>query len=456
MLRNYQKQALDSILGAFAQGKRPLLYLETGAGKTHIFCEILKKCHAKGKRAIMVVRGRQLVDQASRRLDHEGTPHGVLMAGHWRYRLSEPIQVASIDTLISRGVVPEADLIVIDEGHLAVSKGYKDFLMQYDCPVLSVTATPFSPMGHLADTIIRPITFDELVEQGYLCPPRYFAPTMPDLKGVHSNKDDYIQTELAECMDKGNLIGDLVHHYIKLASGRKAVCFAVNIRHSRNICDAFNSAGIPAIHADADSSVEERLGAIEKLRTGEASILCNVGIFNLGVDIPFLDCLILARPTKSINLYRQQLGRGTRPHSGKTDFLVLDHASNVMRHGFINEELPAVLTTETKIPVPKSMVTCLNCFAVFSSSRCPNCGNENEVRFRKIEIKDGELKELRPEDLVKRDIKALKAERKAKGYKRGWIYWAMVRKYGKEYADQHFHRTPDWIKSRLSTQTSKN
>lgn len=453
MLRPYQQKALDEILEALGRGKRPLLYLDTGSGKTVVFSEILKRCYAKKKRAVMVVRGRQLVDQASRRLDREAVPHGVLMANHWRYRLSEPIQVASVDTILSRGLKPEADLIILDEAHLAGSKGYKDFLMGYDCPVLSVTATPFTPMGHLCDTVIRPVTFSNLVTDGYLCPPRYFAPTMPDLKGVGSTKDDFIQTELAERMDKGNLIGDLVHHYIKIAAGRKAVCFAVNLKHSKNICDAFNNAGIRAVHCDADTDVDCRLSAIEELRTGKASVLCNVGVFNLGVDIPFLDCLILARPTKSLNLYRQQIGRGTRPHPRKSDFIVLDHASNVLRHGFIEEELPAVLTTTDSVPVTKSPTTCLNCFAVFYGSICVACGNQNEVKFRKIEVHDGELKELKPEDIVRREIKALKAERKAKGYKRGWVYWAMVRKYGKPFADENFKRTPDWVKQRLHTRS---
>jgi len=453
MLRGYQKQALDEIISSLSNGEAPLLHLDTGSGKTVIFCEILKRIQSKNKHALMVVRGRQLVQQAYDRLQREKVSAGVLMANHYAYRLSEKIQVVSIDTVISRKLKPQSDLIILDEAHLANSKGYKDFLSQYNVPVLSVTATPYNPCGHLANKIIRPITFNELVEQGYLVPPRYFAPSLPSMKGVKTVNGDYASADLYKTMNP--LIGDLVSHYKTIAPNRQTICFAVNLNHSKHITEIFKSNGIPAVHCDADTSLSDRKKAIDGLKSGEFKILCNVGVFNLGVDIPWADCIIMARPTKSLNLYIQQLGRGTRPHEGKTDFIVLDHAGNCLRHGFIEEEREANLTHEEKESKVKSPTTCLTCFAVFYGSKCPNCGMSNPVKLRKLNIEDGELVEIKiltPEQELMRKRKAIDIVRKQKKYKLGWRWYEAKRLYGEEIAEQMFpkRQIPDFILTKLN------
>ena len=448
MLREYQKQSIEQILASLSNGEMPLLHLDTGSGKTVIFCEILKRIRDKNKHALMVVRGRQLVDQAYNRLKRENVQAGVLMANHYAHRMSEKIQVVSIDTVISRKLKPKADLIILDEAHLANSKGYKDFLAQYNVPILSVTATPYNPCGHIANKIIRSATFNQLVEQGYLVPPRYFAPELPDMKGVKTVQGDYAQTDLYKKMNP--IIGDLIKHYRSMASDRKAICFAVNINHSKHIAETFTANGIPAIHCDADTPMDKRIEAIEGLKTGKYKILSNVGIFSLGVDIPWADCIIMARPTKSLNLYIQQLGRGTRPNDGKHDFIVLDHSGNTLRHGFIEEEREANLTHEEKEIKVKSPTTCLSCFAVFYASKCPNCGMSNPVKLRKLEIKDGELvefKALTPEQELQRKRKAIDSMRKLKKYKLGWRYFEAKRLYGEDIAEQMFPKKviPAWL-----------
>ena len=427
--------------------------MPTGSGKTVIFCELLKACHAKGIPALMVVRGRQLVDQASQRLSREGVPHGVLMANDYRYRLSEPIQVVSIDTVTRRRIKPKAELVIIDEAHLAVSKSYKEFLDGYE-NILGVTATPFSDagLGHIADTIVEPVTFDELVERGYLVAPEYYCPALPDLEGIKTTNGDFNQEQLGVRMD--TLVGDLVHWYVKLAAGRKAVCFAVTVKHSRNIVDAFNSSGIGAIHCDADTPDSERLDAIRKLESGEISILVNVGVFGLGVDIPSLDCAILARPTKSLNLYLQQLGRCTRPYPCKKDFLVLDHSSNVSRHGLINEKRTPILATLPTVSKVISPTTCLSCFRIFYGAQCPGCGNVNESKMRKMEVVDGELRKivaLTEDQKLIRYVNELKKIRRLKKYKRGWLYYELKRTHGEAVADRFYKKVPSWIKSRIAS-----
>jgi DNA repair protein RadD len=458
MLRPYQIEALEKIYALLREGKNPLLHLPTGAGKTVVFCEILKRLHAKGKRGLMVVRGRQLVQQAHERLNREAVPHGVEMAGHYGQRRREPIQVASVDTLISRNETPEADLVIIDEYHLAGSAGYKRLLQRYNCPVLGVTATPYNHVG-ICDTIVAPATFNQLVNDGYLSPARYYCPSLPDLKGVKSTKEDYVQTELADRMNRSNLIGDLVHHYVTLASDRKGVVFAVSIHHSLNIVDSFNNAGIPARHIDADTSLEDRQAAIEDLRSGVLRIISSVGVLGLGVDIPFLDCIILARPTKSLTLHIQQLGRGTRIHPGKEDFIVLDHSGNTLRHGFLEDERTPVLTGKEPKAVTKSATTCLKCFSVFYGSSCPSCGNTNPLKLRVLQVKDGELKEVKaltPEQELDRYVAGLKRLRREKGYRRGWLFWELKRTHGEDVANHYFKRVPDWVKHRIASSRPKS
>jgi superfamily II DNA or RNA helicase len=458
-LRPYQEKAINLIRQNYAKGiKKVLLHLATGAGKTHIFCQVLKGAQAKGKSAIMVVRGRKLVDQASKRLDREGVQHGVFMANHKRFNPEHKIQVCSIDTLVSREARPEADIIVLDEAHYATSPSYKAFLANYpNAYILPVTATPYTDKGlrHVADTIVQPITTKELTDLGYLAPARYFTRSIPNLKGVKTTngKDgkDFAQNDLAMIMEQSTLVGDIATHWKERANGRPSIAFCVNVSHSMKLTSYLNESGIRAAHVDASHSDEEREDIIRQLVAGQIDIICNCGILCTGVDIPEVSCIILARPTKSLNLHIQQIGRGTRPLPDKKDFIVLDHAGNVLRHGFLTDEHEANLDEESENKKEKKKVTktCDICYAVFVGSVCPECGNMNEAKARAYSSVDGNLEELKPEDMdpVKVRIEELKKIQKERGYKRGWIYFKIKDEFGEIIANRHFPKrvVPSWV-----------
>ncbi len=443
-MRPYQEEAINQISTEYGNGVRKvLLHLATGGGKTHIFSDVLKRTAAKGNKCIMVVRGRQLVDQASQRLFHEGVEHGVRMASHWNKNYGAKVQLCSIDTLLSRNEFPEATLVVIDEAHLFTSERCKQFINHYsDVFILSVTATPYSKesLTHLADTVIHPVGVQDLIDQGYLVPPRYFAPSTPDLKGVHSRNGDYVAEELQERMSI--LTGDIPSHWLKLSEGRPTLCFAVNIKHSEAIVESFKKAGIPAEHIEGDHTFEQRKAAIQRLQSGHIKVLSNVGVLCTGVDIPFASCILMARPTKSYSLYIQQAGRGTRicPETEKQDFLILDHAGNVLRHGFIQDEPEVHLEGWIKEPRGGPVTMCEACFLMFNEPECPACGWSKPVPAqteRTIEVESGVLKELKglPQAVeISLYIKRLKDIQKRKGYKKGWIYHAIVEKYGEAIA----------------------
>lgn len=439
--------------------------MPTGSGKTVLFSDMLKDCLARGNSAAMVVRGRHLVDQASQRLIRENVPHGVMMSKHWLNRPYEKIQICSIDTLRARRMIPEAKFLVFDEAHMMVSESVRDFVGQYDNPyILSVTATPYVPhsLRHIADVVVNPISVQELIDQGYLVPPRYFAPTDPDLTGVGVSRltGDYNQDQLADKLNNSQLVGDIVSHWERLGESRSTICFSVSVAHSKALAASFVARGITAEHCDADTPDNVRKEIMARSKSGETKVVCNVGILCTGVDMPWISALILARPTKSYNLYIQQCGRGTRtcPEIGKKDFLILDHAGNIIRHGFIVNEREVDLNGKQKEPLIRSPATCEKCFACFYGSACPICGfvpAKPVESARVLDVIEGELEELTPERaeaiMVNAEIERLKKLAKNRGYHAGWVYYRLEEKFGEDLAKKYRCKpgyAPPWIKRR--------
>lgn len=355
------------------------------------------------------------------------------------------VQVASADTVISRKATFDADLLVVDEAHLAVNGAFKKVVQNFKGFIVAVTATPYTkePLTHLAQAIVNPITTIELIKKGYLVNAKYYAPSIPDLKGVKSRAGDYSIEDLQERM--APLTGDIVKHWKTLGQNRPTLCFAVNIQHSQSITRAFNDAGIPAIHLEANNSLEERQLAVDKLGTGELKIISNVGVMCTGVDIPFLSCLIMARPTKSYTLFIQQAGRGTRPYENKKDFLILDHAGNSIRHGFITEEQDVSLTGQVKNKTP-ALKQCKECYLVFQGVTCPACGWDSSPPAKKAtnyEVdNEGSLVEITEDFALNYEISLYIKRNKLiqinRGYKKSWLYHTVKNKYGEAIAARAF------------------
>ena len=449
-LRDYQENSIAEIKTLYRQNTRKvLLWLATGAGKTVIFSRMVKDCDARGKRAIVVVRGRKLVDQASQRLFREHVAHGVMMASHWNNRPHLPVQVCSVDTLISRQLRPPADLIILDEADLATSEGYRTFLSDYpQAFVASFTATPYVSGGlrHVADAIVHPISMMGLIEQGYLCGFRYFAPSEPDLTNVQvsASTKDYVVDQLEGAMIAGQLTGRIVDHWKKIAENRPTLCFAVNVRHSKILCEKFLEAGIMAEHCDANTPDDERNAIQKRVENGETKIVCNVGILGRGVDIPCVSALIMARPTKSKNLFIQQAGRGTRLFDGKPNCILLDHAGNIGRHGLPTDEPDVDLDGRERKQTVSETKICKNCFAAYRGKVCPECGVvPPEMPRPIIEETDAELTEIHEEfDPIKKELKRLLRERKNTNRKMGWVYHRLVDKFSYEEVK---HLLPMWF-----------
>lgn len=342
-LRPYQVRAVDDIRAAFRIACRVLMVSPTGSGKTIVFVYIAASATAKGKRVLVLAHRQEIVEQISAALTEMGVAHGIIAAGH--PCTDAPVQIASVATLVRRlnfaaGGKISFDLVVIDEAHHSIAGTWQRILaaMSETTYVLGVTATPQRldgrGLGTMFDTMVLGPDVAELIAGGYLSPFTVYAPAAaPNLSGIRTRAGDYAIDQLARAMSQGALIGDAVEHYAKLASGKPAVAFCVNVEHSRAVAERFAAAGFRAAHVDGDTPADERRAMVAALGDGRINILCNCGLISEGVDVPAIGAAILLRPTQSLAMYLQMVGRALRSAPGKAEAIILDHAGNALRHG---------------------------------------------------------------------------------------------------------------------------
>ena len=440
VLRPYQEHAIEMLRGAFRSGiKRVGLQLPTGAGKTQVAAEMIRGALSRGKKSLFIVDRIELIGQTSRRFDAEGIPHGVIQGAHERVQPWQPVQVCSIQTL-SRRRFPPADFIVWDEFHTVYSAGAKIMEKWDNIPMVGLSATPWSKgLGKHWQRLVVGATTTELIEAGYLVPFTVYGPPGPDLTGVHTVAGEYHQGELAAAADKPKLVADIVLTWLKRGEDRQTICFATNIAHSKHIVEAFKSYGVKAEHIDAYSDSDERREILARFAEGKTRVVSSVDILSKGYDQPTASCLIAARPTKSLILHVQQVGRVLRPAPGKHDAIVLDHSGNTSRLGFVTDPLPATLDDGTHKtskqsaqdePLPKACPKCH--FMKQPKERvCPACGFVAE-RKNEVEVEDGELVKFAKADGATKAqwLAMLMYHAKEKGWKEGAASWAYRDKFG--------------------------
>jgi superfamily II DNA or RNA helicase len=235
-------------------------------------------------------------------------------------RLCEPLQISSIATLHARAIranvidLPSADLVIVDEAHHARARSYTKIIEKYPhAVILGLTATPCRGdgrgLGNVFECLVECPSVAELIADGHLVPTKVYAPSLPDLRGVSVKRGDYVESQLAERMNNTRLVGDVVEHWHRLGERRQTVIFATGVAHSLHIRDEFRRAGVLAEHIDGTTPVEEREAILGRLAAGKVEIVCNAMVLTEGWDQPSVSCLVLARPTKSLGLCRQMVGR---------------------------------------------------------------------------------------------------------------------------------------------------
>ncbi|MEQ9643224.1 MAG: DEAD/DEAH box helicase [Alphaproteobacteria bacterium] len=463
ILRDYQSDVILKAREVIAAGKcRVLIVAATGAGKTIVASDIIRTANERDNGVLFLAHRRELIEQASQKLHATGIDHGIIKAG-MPLRLDQPTQVASVQTLWSRAYrgsaieKPDAKLIVVDEAHRASARTYRRIIEDYpDAVVIGLTATPCRGdgrgLGDDFDAIVECPSVAGLIDTGFLVPTRVFAPTMPDLSDVKSRAGDYIADQLAKVMDTTKITGDIIEHWHKLAERRKTVVFASSVGHSVRIRDEFRRSGVMAEHIDGNTPEDERADILKRLSTGAVEVVCNCMVLTEGWDQPDVSCVVLARPTKHMGLYRQMVGRVLRPAEGKADALVLDHAGCTFRHGFVEDPVQWTLAPDQRPDNPAQrarsegspsdrLARCPECSHIRKAGDpCRSCGWKPRPRAQDVEVIDGELGLLDRKHTVKADQIDAAGRRQwyaellyvaaEKGRKRGWAAHTYKIKFG--------------------------
>lgn len=400
VLRDYQTNSIDGLIAAIKKGhKQILLQASTGAGKTIIASSMIQRAVNKGNKCLFIAHRKEIVNQTSEKLKSFGIGHGVIMSGHSGYAPSLPVQLASIQTLMNRHR-PDADLVIIDETHLACSASFQKIIEHYaGAVIIGLTATPTRldgrGLGEIYTDMVKVVPMRRLIDDGHLVQPRVFAPFTPDLGKFKTVRGDYDATQVSDEMDSASITGDIVKHWQQHAAGRKTIAFASSIAHSQHIVDEFIAQGISARHLDGTTPAALRDKTLQEWRDGKFHVLSNMGLFVEGLDVPSVSCCILARPTQSVTIYLQAVGRVMRPAPNKTDCIILDHAGLTHSHGLVDEEREWTLDGKKKkkrgaIDKAPSVTVCDSCFAAYSRAdspdACPECGKVTEKHQRKVEV----------------------------------------------------------------------
>jgi DNA repair protein RadD len=462
-LRPYQLQAIASLRTLLRTGlKRLVLVAPTGSGKTVIASEIIRSATARGSKVVFIAPRREIIDQTVDKLARFNVPAGVIMADDPR-KADHLTQVCTVQTLARRATLPPAQIVILDEAHHALSDSYRKVLASYpDAIVLGLTATPWRTdrLG-LADMFqghVVAATPGQLIADGSLVNYLAYAYDAPDLHEVPVVAGDYQARGLELACNTKVLVGSVVREYLAHAAPRRALCFPVSIAHSQALTAEFQAAGVAAEHLDCKTRKDERRAILARLRTGETLVVSSVGVLVEGFDEPSAEVAILARPTKSLTLHLQMLGRVLRPAPGKERAIVHDHAGNLLRLGLPDDERSYdLLSTPKRV---KELHTCPLCMAVFGAlreGRCPNCGEAiapvaepvtakkarrtsaevegeriaaDEIRRRRAEaglvIQQGATTGNRKAD----EFLRLCAEAESKGYKRNYAHVAFKARFG--------------------------
>ena len=256
---------------------------------------------------------------------------------------------------------------------------------------------------------------------------------------------DFHKKDMAMEMDKPKIVGNAIEHYLRICPGIPAIAFCASVKHANNLANAFCEAGIYSQSIDGTLNDYDRRSRILGLANGQIKVLTSCDIVSEGTDIPVVGAAILLRPTQSLGLYLQQVGRGLRPYPGKKQSIILDHVGNVYRHGFpdevrswhLNHGMVPKKNGETEV----KFRMCEQCYYCFSLSQriCPSCGHEIYVKHREIEEVAGELQAVpHPYDVYSQykqdtytnaseigDCKTLgdfKSIGKDRGYKPSWAH----------------------------------
>jgi superfamily II DNA or RNA helicase len=422
-LRPYQNSSINTLRNAFRTNKRVLFVLPTGGGKTAIFTYI---ANSSNKNILILAHRKELIEQITERLGNYDTNR---------------IKVGMVQTVVKNLDKYNSEFIIMDEAHHAVAGSWEKIMNAYNkAYVLGVTATPCrldgKGLANAFDCMVEGPTITNLINEGYLCKAKTYA-SAHDLSKIKTVAGDYNKSQLADYFNKSKITGDAIEAWRNYAYEKQTIVFCINIEHAISVSALFNALGYKSEVISSKNGKDERDKIISNFRNGITTLLISVDIISEGFDVPSCEAVILLRPTKSLALYMQQVGRALRTSPGKSHAIILDHAGNCFRHGLATEEREWELT-HNKVKAAQQqkwqLRQCENCFAIISNvvDKCPECGNINKPAPKEMKLVAGELievdkiiefkKQLKREEWNAKTLNDWQMIAKKRGYNEGWAF----------------------------------
>lgn len=357
-LRPYQKDAKKNIYCAWSEVNDVMFQMPTGTGKTRLFTSIIRDINLESiekkeaVKVLIIAHRSELIDQIDKSLDTYHVPHNVYRGPKKKRETNKPVIVSSIQTITHAANVDDAErlmnkvkYIIIDEAHHSMADSYKKLWKMFPySKKLGVTATPWR-MNHsgfrsIFQKLVLSQPVKKFIEQGWLSPYSYYSLKVDsDIQRCIDSIDefdvwgDYKESALEQTMDVGHIRAQLLDSYKRLADGKKGIIYSINKAHSKHICAMYKEAGLRIVDIDDSTPAAERTKYVSDFKQGKIDVIVNVNIFSEGFDCPDIEFIQLARPTRSLSMYIQQVGRGLRKVKGKSNCIILDNVGMYGRFG---------------------------------------------------------------------------------------------------------------------------
>lgn len=458
--RPYQARQIEAVHDYIREGRtRILVQSPTGSGKTIVAADL---AHAlvkfEGKRVMLMAHRKELVRQLSQAVDKVGLPHGIIAPG-WRPERDWRVQVASKDSLLQRlAVNHRPDVLIIDEAHHAVAKTYRKIIewLRPEAVIVGFSATPERLDGQPLDVfnVMVPGPSERwLIDRDYLVDYRIIAP--PGARDIRARKryGDFVKTDIEKLLTERNIVGNSIDVYQGMVWPRTCLVYCVSRNHAREVAHRFIQSGVYAKYVAGDTPEKDRDTAVAMFKNGNLPVIVSVDLFGEGLDLPGLQAVLLMRPTLSLPLYRQHVGRAMRQGEGKPDALIIDPVGNSWRHGLPDDEREWRLDGGSLYKPPEaedggpSLRCCEMCFAVFRvAAECPQCGFKYAPVGKQPKEQGGRMEELEKEALrqerarLKQEEEAYRAIEEANAATfNDWVKIAVRREYAVGWAARKWY-----------------
>lgn len=444
-----QEVFVANLRAALTRNRRVLGVAPTGFGKTVVFSYMVARARERGRRIGIFAHRAELLEQISNALREFKVPHGIIAKGCKSVDLRHTVHVISSQTYCRRlSKMPQLDLLIPDEAHHATPGSSLDKCLAHspNGRIVGVTATPERLDGQgllpsFEEMVLGPYP-RELIDAGRLSDYMLYAPPGGiDTSNMGTRAGDWKREDAEGEADKPSITGNAIDHYRKHLNGSPSAAFCVSVNHAVHVAEQFRDAGYIAAHIDGGMETGLRRQIVRDFRAGKINMLTSADILSEGFDVPGMHGALLLRPTKSLAMYLQQVGRALRVCPGKSHAVILDHANNSAdsAHGLpcLERDWSLEGRKKGKPPVDGSMTwECPKCFSRWSLSvstcKDKTCKTERPSRPRVVEEVAGELVEVDKEAVRKiispakieqgqaKTLRELEELAERRGYAKGW------------------------------------